>query len=50
MTVTCACGAVVSGETEDEFVANVTAHAEEMHPEMVDGLTREAILAMGQGG
>lgn len=50
MTVTCACGAVVSGSDEDEFVANVTAHAKEMHPEMVSGMTRESILAMAQGG
>ena len=50
MTVTCACGAVVSGATEDEFVSNVQAHARDAHPEMVDGLTREAILEMAKQG
>ncbi|MGB2838750.1 MAG: DUF1059 domain-containing protein [Actinomycetes bacterium] len=45
-TVTCACGAVVSGADDDEFVVKVTEHAQAQHPEMVPDLTREAILAL----
>jgi predicted small metal-binding protein len=40
---------VVTGADDDEFVANVTEHAKAEHPEMVPGLTREAILGMAQG-
>jgi predicted small metal-binding protein len=47
-TVTCACGHVVNAVDEDDFVAQVTEHAEAVHPEMASGLTREAILSMAQ--
>jgi predicted small metal-binding protein len=44
--VDCPCGAVVRGEDDDEFVANVEAHVRDKHPEMADTMTREKILEM----
>ena len=41
----CFCGHVVRGETDDELVANVQAHAREVHDMEV---TREQVLAMAQ--
>ena len=36
------------GETDDELVANVEAHVRSHHPEMVDKMTREAVLGMAE--
>ena len=41
----CFCGHVVRGDTDDELVANVQAHAREVHDMEV---TREQVLAMAQ--
>lgn len=41
----CFCGHVVRGDTDDELVANVQAHAREVHDMEV---TREQVLAMSQ--
>jgi predicted small metal-binding protein len=41
----CFCGQVVRGDTDDELVANVQAHAREVHDMEV---TREQVLAMSQ--
>ncbi len=44
--VHCDCGTDVSGDTEDELVANVERHVQESHPEMVGQMSREQILEM----
>ena len=44
--VNCPCGTTLRGETDDELVANVDAHVRSDHPEMVDKMTREAVLGM----
>ena len=36
------------GETDDELVANVEAHIESDHPDMVGKYSREQILGMAQ--
>jgi predicted small metal-binding protein len=48
--VNCPCGEVVSGESDDELVANVEAHIQDKHPEMVGTMSREQILGMAQEG
>ena len=44
--VHCPCGVDVSGETDDELVANVEAHVAADHPEQVGKHSRESILEM----
>jgi hypothetical protein len=46
MVVHCPCGEDVSGESEDELVANVEQHVEEHHPDQVGQMGREQILEM----
>ncbi len=44
--INCPCGETVTGETDDELVANVQEHVQDRHPEMVGQMTREQILGM----
>jgi predicted small metal-binding protein len=44
--IDCACGQVVTGENDDELVANAEAHMREMHPELAGTMSREQVLAM----
>jgi len=46
--VNCPCGETVSGETDDELVANVEEHIQDKHPDMVGSMSREQILEMAQ--
>ena len=46
--MTCPCGATLSGETDDEFVAAVNAHMGDAHPEMAGKYTDEQILSRAQ--
>ena len=46
--VNCECGEVVRGEDDDELVANVTAHIDRHHPELVGKVSREDVLAMSE--
>jgi predicted small metal-binding protein len=48
MQVNCPCGETVSGENEDELVANVEAHVQDKHPDLVGTMSREQILGMAQ--
>jgi predicted small metal-binding protein len=43
--INCPCGVVVTGETDEEVVANAQKHAKEIH--QMD-LTREQALAMAR--
>ena len=42
--VHCPCGTDVSGETDDELVANVEQHIAEHHPDKVGSMSREEII------
>jgi predicted small metal-binding protein len=44
--VHCPCGKDVSGESDDELVANVEAHISEDHPDLVGKYSREDIVGM----
>jgi predicted small metal-binding protein len=46
--VNCECGTTVRGETDDELVANVEAHVQSDHPEMVGKMSREDVLGMAE--
>ncbi len=46
--VNCKCGVTVRGENDDELVANVEAHVQSDHPEMVGKMTREDVMAMAE--
>jgi predicted small metal-binding protein len=48
--INCECGETVSGETDDELVANVEEHVEARHPEMVGTMSRDQILGMAEEG
>lgn len=48
LVINCECGRVVRAETEDEIVSKVEQHVAEDHPELVDKLTREDIVAMSE--
>jgi predicted small metal-binding protein len=48
MQVNCPCGETVRGENDDELVANVEAHIQDKHPDMVGTMSREQILDMAQ--
>ncbi|MGH7819554.1 MAG: hypothetical protein ACREQ9_07270 [Candidatus Binatia bacterium] len=41
---TCADGAVVRGESDDELVANVESHLAEAHPRLAGSLSRGEIV------
>ena len=45
MQVTCLCGYVFRGETEDEVWELAQVHIADAHPDMVGQVTREDILA-----
>jgi predicted small metal-binding protein len=46
--ITCECGYIVRGESDDELVANCEAHMRENHPDMVGKVSRDEILAMAE--
>lgn len=46
--VNCECGQVVRGNTDDELIANVEAHINRDHPDLVGKLSRDDILAMAE--
>jgi predicted small metal-binding protein len=48
--VNCPCGETVRGESDDELVANVEAHIQDKHPDMVGSMSRDQILGMAQEG
>ena len=46
--ITCDCGYVARGETEDELVADVNRHVDEVHPELAGTVARDDLLAMAE--
>jgi len=48
MKIDCPCGETVSGESDEELVANVEQHIQDRHPDLVGTMSREQILGMAQ--
>ena len=46
--VNCECGQTVRASDEDDLVAQVEAHVERDHPELVGKLSRDDIVAMSE--
>ena len=46
--INCDCGYVVRAEDEDGVVSSAQAHIADAHPEMVDKVSREDLLAMAE--
>jgi predicted small metal-binding protein len=46
--LTCDCGFVVRGETEDELMEETIRHIEEVHPDMAGKVSRDDLLAMAE--
>jgi predicted small metal-binding protein len=44
--ITCECGQVVRGESEDEVVGLTFEHLRSDHPQLADQLTRDDIVAL----
>jgi predicted small metal-binding protein len=44
--ITCECGQIVRGETEDELVDLTMDHLRSDHPQLADRITREDIVAL----
>ena len=47
--INCECVQVVRGETEDDVVRAAEDHIKRDHPELVEKITREDLLAMSEG-
>jgi len=48
LVVNCECGETVRADEDTELVAQVEAHMERNHPEMVGKLSRDDILGMAE--
>ncbi len=48
LTTQCACGATVTAEDEEGFLAAVGQHVETTHPDLAGTMTREQILGMAE--
>jgi predicted small metal-binding protein len=46
--VNCECGQTVRAESDDDLVAQVEAHVQQVHPEMVGKFSRDDILGMAE--
>jgi predicted small metal-binding protein len=44
--ITCECGYIVRGETEDEIVDLTFDHLRSDHPQLADRVTRDEIVAL----
>ena len=44
--ISCECGQIVRGETEDEVVDLTLEHLRTDHPQLVDQITRDEIVAL----
>jgi hypothetical protein len=48
LRIVCMCGYVLQGKDDDELWGNVRHHMGVMHPELVDAVTREDVLAQAE--
>ena len=46
--ITCECGQVIIGDTDDELVQKADQHVNESHPDLVGKLSREDFLGMAE--
>ena len=46
--INCDCGYVVRADSEDEVVTSAQAHIKDAHPDMVDKVGREDLVAMAE--
>jgi predicted small metal-binding protein len=46
--LTCDCGHVVRGETQEELVEETNRHIEEVHPDIAGKVSRDDLLAMAE--
>jgi predicted small metal-binding protein len=46
--ISCDCGYISRGETEDELVEEANRHIEEVHPDMAGQVSRDDLLAMAE--
>jgi hypothetical protein len=46
--ITCQCGEVIKGETDDELISAAEAHMQAKHPNLVGKLSRDQLLAMAK--
>jgi predicted small metal-binding protein len=46
--ITCDCGHVSRGETEDELLQEATRHIEEVHPDLAGKVSRDDLLTMAE--
>jgi predicted small metal-binding protein len=46
--ITCECGYVVRGETDEQLLKAADRHVHESHPDLVGKVTREDLLAMAE--
>jgi predicted small metal-binding protein len=44
--ITCECGHIVRGETEDEVVDRTLDHLRSDHPQLADRITRDEIVVL----
>ena len=44
--ITCECGQIVRGESEDELVELTLQHLRSDHPQLADRVTRDEIVAL----
>jgi predicted small metal-binding protein len=48
LRIICMCGYVIRGDDDDELWRNAQDHMGVLHPELVDNVTREDILAQAE--
>jgi predicted small metal-binding protein len=48
LRITCICGYVIHGDNDDELWANAQRHMGVLHPELVDSVTRDDLLAQAE--
>jgi predicted small metal-binding protein len=48
LRIVCMCGYVIQGGDDDELWANARGHMGVLHPELVDSVTREDLLAQAE--
>lgn len=46
--INCTCGYVISGDDEEELYRDAEEHMTVLHPELVDNVTRDDILAQAE--
>ena len=48
LRIVCMCGYVIQGEDDDELWINAQGHMGVLHPELVDNVTRDDLLAQAE--